>query len=193
MHKSQIPLSGGRPSNAFLRGDDESCRTSKKRGSPVHRPAAGDIWGGCISDRPVYKMISVLVKAVTSKCLGSSPVDRDRLNAHPGAKCTFAIGLNLEHHAGDSTFSSEKFQKTTIPLYDRLRYYRSPPPQFRHGTEGEGDILESLALVFSVATACKTFGPTDLTSIYSVCTRRVFGGIGHRKQVFRFGVRCSNH
>ncbi|GFU79215.1 hypothetical protein TNCV_2137381 [Trichonephila clavipes] len=28
-------------------------------------------------------------------------------------------------------------------------------------------------------------GPADLTSTYSVCTRRVFGGIGHRTQTFR--------
>ncbi|GFV90221.1 hypothetical protein TNCV_4379361 [Trichonephila clavipes] len=42
-------------------------------------------------------------------------------------------------------------------------------------------------------TAHKTFGPTDLTSTYSVCTRRVFGGIGHRTQAFWSGVRCSNH
>ncbi|GFX31967.1 HTH_48 domain-containing protein [Trichonephila clavipes] len=34
-------------------------------------------------------------------------------------------------------------------------------------------------------TAHKTFGPTDLTSTFSVCTRRVFGGIGHRTQAFR--------
>ncbi|GFX69429.1 hypothetical protein TNCV_1547601 [Trichonephila clavipes] len=26
------------------------------------------------------------------------------------------------------------------------------------------------------------FGPIDLTSRYSVCTRKVFGGIGHRTQ-----------
>ncbi|GFT12152.1 hypothetical protein TNCV_127851 [Trichonephila clavipes] len=38
----------------------------------------------------------------------------------------------------------------------------------------------------------KTFGPTDLTSTYSVRTRRVFGGIGHRTQTFWSGVRCSN-
>ncbi|GFV10513.1 hypothetical protein TNCV_3484301, partial [Trichonephila clavipes] len=37
------------------------------------------------------------------------------------------------------------------------------------------------------------YGPTDLTSTSSVCTRRVFGGIGHRTQAFRSGVRCSNH
>ncbi|GFW94374.1 hypothetical protein TNCV_1433091 [Trichonephila clavipes] len=30
------------------------------------------------------------------------------------------------------------------------------------------------------ATAHKTFGPPDLTSTYSVCTRRVFGGVGHQ-------------
>ncbi|GFV31269.1 hypothetical protein TNCV_1640211 [Trichonephila clavipes] len=41
-------------------------------------------------------------------------------------------------------------------------------------------------------SAHKTFGPTDLKSTYSVRTRRVFGGIGHRTQAFRFGVRCSN-
>ncbi|GFT71174.1 hypothetical protein TNCV_3001801 [Trichonephila clavipes] len=39
----------------------------------------------------------------------------------------------------------------------------------------------------------KTFGPTDLTSTCSLCTRRVFGGIGHRTQAFWSGVRCSNH
>ncbi|GFX16156.1 hypothetical protein TNCV_4704121 [Trichonephila clavipes] len=38
------------------------------------------------------------------------------------------------------------------------------------------------ALMVSVATAHKTFGPTDLTSPYSVCTRRVFGGNEHRTQ-----------
>ncbi|GFW51230.1 hypothetical protein TNCV_3595121 [Trichonephila clavipes] len=42
-------------------------------------------------------------------------------------------------------------------------------------------------------SAHKTFGPTDLTSMYSVCTRRVFGGIGHWTQGFRSGVYCSNH
>ncbi|GFW17772.1 hypothetical protein TNCV_1133721 [Trichonephila clavipes] len=40
-------------------------------------------------------------------------------------------------------------------------------------------------------SAHKTFGPTDLTSTYSVCTRRVFRGIGHRTQPFRSGVRCE--
>ncbi|GFX13261.1 hypothetical protein TNCV_2990251 [Trichonephila clavipes] len=52
------------------------------------------------------------------------------------------------------------------------------------------NILQSPAFVIS---ADKTFGPTDFTSTYSMCTRRVFGGIGHRTQAFRSGVRCSNH
>ncbi|GFW08987.1 hypothetical protein TNCV_3475331 [Trichonephila clavipes] len=43
------------------------------------------------------------------------------------------------------------------------------------------------ALVVSAATAHKTFGPTDLTSTYSE------GIWWHRTQVFRSGVRCSNH
>ncbi|GFV51938.1 hypothetical protein TNCV_1322911 [Trichonephila clavipes] len=77
-----------------------------------------------------------------------------------------------------------------IDLYDRWRHHRYPPHQFMHGTEGEGNILQSPALGTS---AHKTFGPTDLTSTHSVCTRRVFGGIGHRIQAFRSGVRCSNH
>ncbi|GFW31447.1 uncharacterized protein TNCV_1287941 [Trichonephila clavipes] len=60
------------------------------------------------------------------------------------------------------------------------RHHLSPTPQFRHGTGGERNILQSLALVVSAAPAHKTFGSTDLTSTYSVCTWRVFGGIGHR-------------
>ncbi|GFT82009.1 uncharacterized protein TNCV_3909541 [Trichonephila clavipes] len=78
-------------------------------------------------------------------------------------------------------------------LYDRWRHHRSPPPQFRHGTGGEGNILQASALVVSTATAHKTFEPTDSTSTYAMCTRRVFGGIGHRTQAFRSRVRYSNH
>ncbi|GFU68922.1 hypothetical protein TNCV_4882491 [Trichonephila clavipes] len=37
----------------------------------------------------------------------------------------------------------------------------------------------------------ETFGPTDFTSTYSVCTRRVSGGLGHQIQVFRSGVRWN--
>ncbi|GFU99882.1 uncharacterized protein TNCV_1257311 [Trichonephila clavipes] len=77
-------------------------------------------------------------------------------------------------------------------LYDRWRHHLSPPPQFRYGSGGEGNILQPPAPVVSAATAHKTFGPTDLTSTYSVCTRRVFGGIRHRALAFRSGVRCSN-
>ncbi|GFY36216.1 hypothetical protein TNCV_4845881 [Trichonephila clavipes] len=48
----------------------------------------------------------------------------------------------------------------------------TPPPQFRHGTGGEGKILQTPAPAVSAATTHKTFGPTDLTGTYSVCTRR---------------------
>ncbi|GFX22937.1 hypothetical protein TNCV_2086451 [Trichonephila clavipes] len=61
-----------------------------------------------------------------------------------------------------------------------LRKMATPPLQFP-------------ALVVSAATTRKTFGPTDLTSTYSVCTRKVFGGIEHGTQSFRSGVQCSNH
>ncbi|PRD25414.1 UNVERIFIED_CONTAM: hypothetical protein NCL1_41002 [Trichonephila clavipes] len=57
-------------------------------------------------------------------------------------------------------------------LYDRWRHHLSPPPQFRHGLGGEGNIFQPSAPVVSAAIAHKTFGPSDLTSTYSVCTRR---------------------
>ncbi|GFY27311.1 hypothetical protein TNCV_2069311 [Trichonephila clavipes] len=57
----------------------------------------------------------------------------------------------------------------------------------------EENILQTPAPVVSAATVHTVFGPTDLTSTYSVCTRREFGGNGHRTQAFRYGVRCSNH
>ncbi|GFT71016.1 uncharacterized protein TNCV_4889851 [Trichonephila clavipes] len=76
-------------------------------------------------------------------------------------------------------------------LYDRWRHHRSP--QFRHGTGIEGNILQSPALVVSAVTTHKTFGPTDFSSTYFVCTRRVFDDLGHRTQAFRSGVQCSNH
>ncbi|GFS65326.1 hypothetical protein TNCV_2451491 [Trichonephila clavipes] len=53
-------------------------------------------------------------------------------------------------------------------------------PQFTHGTAGEGNILQPPAPVVAAATAHKTFGSTDLTSTYFVCTQRVFGGIEPR-------------
>ncbi|GFW77992.1 hypothetical protein TNCV_2490361 [Trichonephila clavipes] len=40
----------------------------------------------------------------------------------------------------------------------------------------------------SAETTQKTFGLADLMSMYSVCTRRVFGGIRHRSQTLRSGV-----
>ncbi|GFV57355.1 uncharacterized protein TNCV_3285831 [Trichonephila clavipes] len=72
-------------------------------------------------------------------------------------------------------------------LYDRWQYHLPPHPQFRHGTGGEGNILQPPAPMVSAAATHKTFGPADLTNTYSVCTRRVFGGIGHRTQAFRSG------
>ncbi|GFV09170.1 uncharacterized protein TNCV_4077721 [Trichonephila clavipes] len=64
--------------------------------------------------------------------------------------------------------------------FTRWRPHLSTPPQFRHGTGGEENILQPPAPVVSAATSHKTFGPNDLTSMYSVCTRKVFGGIETR-------------
>ncbi|GFV25005.1 uncharacterized protein TNCV_884711 [Trichonephila clavipes] len=66
-----------------------------------------------------------------------------------------------------------------IPLWLFPHLEESEPNNFvgQQGTGGEGNILQHPASVVSAATAHKTFGPTDLTSTYSVCTRRLFGGI----------------
>ncbi|GFU45489.1 uncharacterized protein TNCV_3625881 [Trichonephila clavipes] len=56
-------------------------------------------------------------------------------------------------------------------LYDKWKHHRSPAPQFKHRTGGEGNILQPPALVVSAATTHKTLRPTYLTSTYSVCTR----------------------
>ncbi|GFV64707.1 hypothetical protein TNCV_1636601 [Trichonephila clavipes] len=60
---------------------------------------------------------------------------------------------------------------------------------FAMGLEGK----EYSLVLCTRHSAHKTFGPTDLTSTLSACTQSVFGGIGHRTQAFRSGVRCSNH
>ncbi|GFW41141.1 hypothetical protein TNCV_841821 [Trichonephila clavipes] len=82
-------------------------------------------------------------------------------------------------------FSSAKFPEGTIDgdtTY--LRLYN-----FCMETEGKGNSHERTDWRINP----QDYRPTDLTSTYSVCTQRVFGGIGHRTQAFRSGVRCSNH
>ncbi|GFX40753.1 hypothetical protein TNCV_1218761 [Trichonephila clavipes] len=59
--------------------------------------------------------------------------------------------------------------------------------ELEHGT-----ILQPLGHVGSAVTTHKTFGPTDLTSTYSVW-QRIFDSIGHQTQAFQSGVQCSNH
>ncbi|GFV43008.1 polypeptide N-acetylgalactosaminyltransferase 13 [Trichonephila clavipes] len=66
-----------------------------------------------------------------------------RNSSWQGARSTPAIGLGLEHHTDDS-----KNYLDGIPRRDdRLQHHLSPPPKFRHGTEGEENILQSHALV----------------------------------------------
>ncbi|GFY16558.1 hypothetical protein TNCV_735851 [Trichonephila clavipes] len=78
-------------------------------------------------------------------------------------------------------------------LHDRWRHQLSPLSQFRHRLEGKDIILRQRAPKVSAETAHKTFEPTDLTNTYSLCTKKVFSGVGHRTQALRSGVRCSNH
>ncbi|GFV37673.1 hypothetical protein TNCV_2707881 [Trichonephila clavipes] len=88
---------------------------------------------------------------------------------------------------------SEKFVPSCRSNGSEQLFPSWTPPIFRRGTRRERYILQPPALMVSAVTAHKTFGLTDLTNMYSVCTRRVFGGIGHRTQAFRSGLRCSNH
>ncbi|GFS73736.1 uncharacterized protein TNCV_1457881 [Trichonephila clavipes] len=69
----------------------------------------------------------------------------------------------------------QSLRQTGLP-YDRWRHHLSPPPQFRYGTEGEGNILQPPTPMVSAATTHKTVGPTDSMSTYSVCIQRAFGG-----------------
>ncbi|GFX46522.1 hypothetical protein TNCV_4549611 [Trichonephila clavipes] len=84
------------------------------------------------------------------------------------------VGLSLEHHTGDSMIQLGEIPEGVIEHYDRWHHSLSPPSQFRHGTDVGG--FSPVPCIHN--SAYKTFGPTDLTSTYSVCTRRVFGGTG---------------
>ncbi|GFY23540.1 retrovirus-related Pol polyprotein from transposon RE1 [Trichonephila clavipes] len=67
------------------------------------------------------------------------------------------------------------------------------PLQVRHETGGKRNILQPPAPGGSAEITQKIFGPTDLTSAYTVCTRKVFGSPKHGTQAFRSEARCSNH
>ncbi|GFX26928.1 hypothetical protein TNCV_1841001 [Trichonephila clavipes] len=58
-----------------------------------------------------------------------------------GTRNTSVVGLGMEHHPGDSTNKLVEIPRRD----DRWRHHLSPPPQFWQGTEGEGNILQSLA------------------------------------------------
>ncbi|GFX87792.1 uncharacterized protein TNCV_2190681 [Trichonephila clavipes] len=90
-----------------------------------------------------------------------------------GLEVRLSLALALSTIQVIVRFSSVKFPpvRQVGILYDRWRNHRSPPPQFRHGIGGEGNILQAPALVGSAETSHKTFGPTDSTSTCSVCTR----------------------
>ncbi|GFW72865.1 hypothetical protein TNCV_1267081 [Trichonephila clavipes] len=93
--------------------------------------------------------------------------------------------LTVNHYAY-SSFDAFKNDVVILPSEEFLK--EQPGLCERHRTGGEKNILQLPAPVVSVATTRKTFRPADLTNTYSVCTRKVFGGIGHRTQALRSGV-----
>ncbi|GFU06755.1 hypothetical protein TNCV_4353201 [Trichonephila clavipes] len=101
---------------------------------------------------------------------------------HRGKGLEVRMSLALSTIQVTVRFSSAKFPEGTIDGATTSIFTST----ISAWTEGEGNILQSLRSRLSP----QDFGPTNLTSTYSVCTRRVFGGIGHRAQAFRSGVRC---
>ncbi|GFX00088.1 hypothetical protein TNCV_3080841 [Trichonephila clavipes] len=116
------------------------------------------------------------------------PVWRSHIEAHEihrGKGLEVHMSLALNTIQVTVRISSAKFPKGTID--GDTTYFH---------LHNLGMELNGREIFFSPCTrdsAYKTFGPTDLTSTYSVCTRRVFGAIGYRTQAFWSGVRCSNH
>ncbi|GFX77077.1 uncharacterized protein TNCV_1072771 [Trichonephila clavipes] len=98
------------------------------------------------------------------------------------SECRSQIIGNVYESGNDNVGRKESCQslRQVEFLHDIWRHLLSPSPQFRYGTGGEGNILQPSALVVPAATAHKTFGSTDIMSMYSVCTRRVFGGFDPR-------------
>ncbi|GFS88155.1 hypothetical protein TNCV_765141 [Trichonephila clavipes] len=70
---------------------------------------------------------------------------------------------------------SEYYIKTNPIKYSVLM-----KPKLSHGAGGEGNILQPPVPVVSAVNAHKTFGPTDLTSTFSVA-RHLIDGYSSRK------------
>ncbi|GFU82982.1 hypothetical protein TNCV_935851 [Trichonephila clavipes] len=97
---------------------------------------------------------------------------------HHGKGLEVRLSLALSTVQVTVRFSSAKFPEGTIESDTTYLY--------NYCMELNGrEIFSSL---WARDSAHKTFGPTDLTSRYSVCTRRVIGDIGHRTPAFRYGV-----
>ncbi|GFW67112.1 hypothetical protein TNCV_4031301 [Trichonephila clavipes] len=93
----------------------------------------------------INNYINYVVVVANATCLTKS--DRGPRNSSwKGARRTPVVGLGLEHHTGDSTNQLCEILRRD----DRWRHHLSPPLQFWHGTEGEGNILQSFALVIQL-------------------------------------------
>ncbi|GFV99773.1 hypothetical protein TNCV_5081331 [Trichonephila clavipes] len=117
-----------------------------------------------------------------------SPVWRSQNEAHEihrGKEIEARLSLALSTIQVTVRFSSAKFPEGTIDGDTTYLYLPNLDMELKR--------REIFPVSCTRDSAHKTFGPIDLTRTYSVCTRRVFGGIGHRTQAFRSAVRCSNH
>ncbi|GFW26773.1 hypothetical protein TNCV_2851631 [Trichonephila clavipes] len=133
----------------------------------------------------IYIFYVVVVADAT--CLKEATCQNKAHEVHHGKELEVRHSLALALSTIQVTvpISSLKFPEGTIDGNTTYLHFHNL------GMELEGRKCSPVPCTRDIAH--KTFGPTDLASTYSVCTRRVFAGIGHRTQAFRSEARCSNH
>ncbi|GFY16159.1 hypothetical protein TNCV_2348041 [Trichonephila clavipes] len=114
-----------------------------------------------------------------------SQIEAQEIHCSKGQEVRLSLTLAFSTIQVTVRISSAKFLKGTIDgdtTYIHLHNL---------GMKLKGREYSSVSCTRDLAH--KNLGPTYLMSKYSMYTRWVFGGIGHRTQAFRSGVRCSNH
>ncbi|GFV70495.1 uncharacterized protein TNCV_2868411 [Trichonephila clavipes] len=131
--------------------------------------------------------VPILLDETFTKALWDTGVEKSFISEETYPKYFFYKQVKESSTQVDQrSFCSAKFPEGTIDGNTTYLHLYN----FAMGLEGREKFSSPLHSYNSVHN---TFGPIVLMSTYSVCTRRVFGGIGHRTQAFQSGVRGSNH
>ncbi|GFU05442.1 transposable element Tcb2 transposase [Trichonephila clavipes] len=143
------------------------------------RPRGERIEGSCGKHLWTPQVTRSTIRADGGVAIVPQTISRHLAEANLKSKCPFrALPLTPEHRQlclqwcqARSMWNVTDWQKVVF----------SDESRFVLGTDDNRvRVWRHPALVVSAAIAHKIFGPTDLTSTYSVCTRRVFGGIEPR-------------